>query len=169
MPCGDLFERRLEPEIGCNPARHDQHTLRDRAEAFRIDLDGPLGAIADNVGNRLLEARGKIGDVLIAERRAGLRLVAERGLEAGEREMRLGAPEHRPRQRNGRAPTRSMALDLGAAGIGKAEQLGRLVEGFAQRIVERRAEPLIGTDILDDDGLGMAAGDQQQKKLKIAE
>ena len=97
------------------------------------------------------------------KRRARQRLVPERGLEAGEREMRLGPAEHRPRQRDGRPPSRAPALHRRAAGIAEAEQLGRLVEGLAERVVERRAEPLIAADILDDEELGVPARDEQQQ------
>ena len=60
-------------------------------------------------------------------------------------------------------PARGHALDLGAAGITEAQQLGRLVEGLAQRVVERGAEPLVAADVLDHQELGMPAGDEQQE------
>ena len=59
------------------------------------------------------------------------------------------------------------ALDLRAAGIGQAEHFGDLVEGFADGIVDRRAEPQIIADAAHRDELGMAARDEQQQIGKI--
>ena len=97
------------------------------------------------------------------QRRARHRLVPERGLEPGQREMRLGASEHRPRQLDRGPAARGVPLNLRPAGIAQAQQLGRLVEGLAERIVERRAEPLVGSNVLDDERLGMSARDEQQE------
>src|SRR6185369_13281703 len=108
--------------------------------------------------HRLLEAGAEIGHVLVAERRARRRRVPERRLKPGEREMRFASAEHRAGQGNGGAPAGGASLDFRAARIAKAEQLGRLVERFAQRIVERGAEPLVTADLLDDKSLRMAAG-----------
>jgi hypothetical protein len=54
-------------------------------------------------------------------------------------------------------------LDGRAAGIAEAEQLRRLVEGLADRVVDGGAEAAIGADALDRDELRMTAGDQQQQ------
>ncbi len=91
-------ERRLEPLIGGDAAGHHQRALRLRPKPLDIDVEGARGPVADDIGHRLLEAGAEIGDVLLAERRARLHRVPERGLEPGEREMRLGPSEHRPGQ-----------------------------------------------------------------------
>ena len=54
-------------------------------------------------------------------------------------------------------PNVGRLLDGGATRIGKAEKLCRLVEGFAERIVEGGAVAAIAADILDAEGLGVAA------------
>ena len=65
----------------------------------------------------------------------------QRGLQAGEGEVQLGAAVQRPRQREARADRRAPPLlDLRPAGIAQAEQLGGLVEGFAERVVDGGAE-----------------------------
>ena len=60
-------------------------------------------------------------------------------------------------------PRLAASLDRRAAGIAEAEQLRGLVEGLAKRIVERRAEPLVVADVLDDEKLRVAARDEQQE------
>ena len=59
------------------------------------------------------------------------------------------------------------SLDLGSSGIGQAQEFGRLVEGFAERIVERRAEPLVLADALDDEKLRMSTRDEQEQIGKV--
>ena len=54
-------------------------------------------------------------------------------------------------------------LDGGTAGLRKAEHLGDLVEGFADRIVHRRAQTIVDADVLDRENLGVAAGSHQQR------
>ena len=65
-----------------------------------------------------------------------------RRLQPGEREVGGRPAEQRARQREaGRIALPRRRFDRRAAGIGQAEQLGGLVEGFADRVVHRRAEP----------------------------
>ena len=78
----------------------------------------------------------------------------------------------RPSHRAGKIEPHRIAaerrlFDARAAGIGQAEQFGRLVEGFADGVVDRRAEPPIIADAVDRDELAMAAGDQQQQIGKV--
>src|SRR5512144_1061995 len=77
--------------------------------------------------------------------------------------MWLRSPEHRPRQGDGRAPAPGAFLDGRSARIAKAKKLRSLVEGLAQRVVQRRAEAGVGADILDDQKLRVAARDEKQK------
>ena len=115
-----------------------------------VELERARRSVAEDVGDRFLEARAEIGHVLLAERRAGHRFMPESGLEPGEREMRLVSPEHRPRQLDSGPTLRRHAFDLGSAGIAKPEELRRLVERLAEGIVERRAKPLVIANVLDD-------------------
>ena len=48
-----------------------------------------------------------------------------------------------------------------APGVGQAEQLGRLVEGFAKRVVDGRAPSFIGAQSAHQQDLRVAAGYQQ--------
>ena len=118
------------------------------------------GAIEYAVDRGLLEGGGDIGIAV------GIGLLGphHRALEAGEGEMRLGAAQQGARQRHrpGLAP-RGEALDRRAAGIAEAEDLGGLVEGFAQRIVDRRGEAAVAADAFDLQQLAMPARDEQQQ------
>ena len=118
-----------------------------------------LSAAAD------LEGRAQVGDVLLAQRDQRLRLMADGGLEAGEGEMRLRPSQHGSRQREALRPRRCKAAcsTAGPPGKPEAQQLGGLVEGFAQRVVDGGAEPLVAADIVHDEELGVAARDQQQQ------
>ena len=74
-----------------------------------------------------------------------------------------GRPLHRPRQREAlRIAVRGVASRPRAAGIAKAEQLRGLVEGLADRVVDRGAEPHIIADAAHRDDLGVAAGGEKQ-------
>ena len=54
-------------------------------------------------------------------------------------------------------------LDGRTAGHRQAQELGRLIEGFTQRIVDRRREPLVAPDGLDEQKLRMAARNEQHQ------
>jgi hypothetical protein len=83
--------------------------------------------------------------------------------QPGEREVGLGAAEHRARQDEAlRLAALRLALDLRAARVGKAEQLRGLVEGFADRVVDRGAEAHVAADVEHCDDLRMAAGGEEQ-------
>ncbi len=60
------------------------------------------------------------------------------------------------------SPLLRLALDLRSARIAEAQQLRGLVEGFADRIVERRAEPHVFSDIEHGENLRMPAGGEEQ-------
>jgi hypothetical protein len=65
------------------------------------------------------------------------RSLADRGLEAGKREVAAGAAFKRPRQREtARVAVGRRRFDRRAAGIARPKQLGALVEGLAGRVVE---------------------------------
>ena len=93
--------------------------------------------------------------------RAGL--VAHRGLQARQREIGVGAPEHRPRKREASGiAAGGGALDLRAARIGQPEHFCHLVEGLAHGVVDGGAEPHIVADADHGDDLGVAAGGEKQ-------
>ena len=77
--------------------------------------------------------------------------------------MRLRPPEHGTRQSDGCAAALGGLLDRRAAGIVEAEQLRRLVEGLAKRIVQGRAEARVVADVPDDEKLRVSARDEQQE------
>ena len=60
-------------------------------------------------------------------------------------------------------PSAANVSTCGPAGIGKAQHFADLVESFARRVVDGRAEPEIIPDPLHRDQLGVTAGDQQQQ------
>src|SRR5262245_56846242 len=91
----DRFERGCKSLVGRDTACDDECALRLRAEALDIEFHGARRPVPDDVSDGLLEARGEIGDVLVAERRAGESLMSERGLEACKGEMRLRSEERR--------------------------------------------------------------------------
>ena len=87
----------------------------------------------------------------------------------GEREVGLGAAEHRARQDEALGvAVLCLALDLRAARIAEPEQLRGLVERFADRIVDRGAEPHVLADIEHRDDLGVAARGEEQAVGKLA-
>ena len=82
--------------------------------------------------------------------------------------MRLARSDQRPRQRHGRRVALGRQLfDRRAAGIGQAEQLRRLVERLAGRIVDRRRQPAVVADRRALRAAGNARPNQQQQIGKI--
>src|SRR6516164_7489304 len=133
------------------------------------ERDGVGGPVDEAIGDRRLERRCEVGPVLPRKRadRERRHLLAQRRLEAREREVAARPPLERPRQRVARGVTGLRgALDRGTAGKSQAQQLRALVEGFARSIVYRGAEAAIAADALDDEQLAMPARDQQQEKRK---
>ena len=78
--------------------------------------------------------------------------------------MRLRRAPKRTRQRNlARVTGCGQPLHRGSTGIAQTQHLGGLVEGFAQRVVDRRAQPAIPAHALDQQQLAVPArGEQQQ-------
>jgi hypothetical protein len=74
------------------------------------------------------------------------------------------AAEHWARKRNAVGATREGVLfDNGTTGLAESEQLRRLVEGFAERIVYRGAKANIIGEGANMDELRVPAGDEQQE------
>ena len=101
---------------------------------------------------------------LSRERRDRGRRLPHRRLQAGERkvEPRLALERTREIEAPGIAVQRRL-LDVRAARIGQADQLRRLVEGLAQRIVDGRSPALIVADAAHQHDLRMAARNEQQQ------
>ena len=82
-------------------------------------------------------------------------------LDAAEGEI-PGVFEHRPREvEGGRAAGVAGLLDRRSAGVGKAQEPGHFIEGFACGIVQRAAQALVLQVVLHQDQFAMPAGDQQ--------
>src|SRR5262249_8824534 len=92
-----------------------------------------------------------------------LRFEPQRGLEPGQGEIGVIAPDHRAWQHEapGIAALR-LLLDLWAPGIPEPQQLRGLVERLAHRIIERGAEPGVLTDAMPGHDLRMTAGREKQ-------
>ncbi len=80
---------------------------------------------------------------------------ANRGLQAGKTHVEIAAVLHRPRQRKDAAPAAlGQPRQRRPAGIRQAEQLRRLVECLARRVVLRFAEQRVVADAADRDRAG---------------
>ncbi len=124
------------------------------------------GAVDQAFHHRHLESGGEVGDALASSQRApALRPCWRTAVFKPLKEkLRLRPALHRARQIQHRARRAARrALDRRAAGIAEAQQLRRLVEGFAGGVVDGGAEPAIAADAFDHQQLAMAAGDQQQQ------
>ena len=120
--------------------------------------------LCDNATQGIVKVGAKIGDVLVLQRSQRLRLMPHRRLQSGEGDMRLVASEHRSRQcEPSRLACCRRPLHRRPAGKAEAQQLRRLVEGFAQRIVNRCAKTLVAADAVHDEKLRMPARDQEQQ------
>ena len=166
--------RRLEPLpqglVGGDPPGRDE-----RAASWIAGTESGQrmpGAVGEHVGDSGLEARGEIGrgpalEAAIFPPRVGterLDGLPDRGLEAREGEVAAGPAEERPRQPVLlRVAFAREALDRRSAGIAEAQELRAFVEGLADRVVERGAEPLVAADPLDGEQLAVAARDEEQE------
>ena len=90
-------------------------------------------------------------------------LVEERRLEAREREVEPGHPGHREVERLGIALLRK-AVDRGPARVAEPEQARALVERFAGRVVERRAEDVEPGVVLHVEQERVAAAREQAEE-----
>ena len=158
-PCrrGNLFEAAAQIEVGRDAARDDERGRWRRRER--------VGAsVGQDIAHGALERGAEIGDRALV---VGIELLdglAHRRLEAGEGEVAAGLAPHRPRQGEAlRIAAGRRALDGRAAGKAQAQKLRRLVEAFAGRIVDRRAQPREVARPAHGQELAMAARDQQQQ------
>ena len=71
---------------------------------------------------------------------------------------------HRARQQEAdRIAAQRLLFDLRSAGVAEAKQFGGLVERFADRVVDGRAESAVVADAEHRNDLSVAAGDEQQQ------
>ena len=117
-PLGEWTDRALELALAAVPAAFLVTLLRVRLAR---------GAVADDFGDCLLEARAEVRHGTVVERGASLGSIAQGCLETGQREMRLRTPEHGTRQGDGGMAAGGGGLDLGAARIAEPEELGELL------------------------------------------
>ena len=143
-----------------NNKRRCPHIGIEHAEPF----EPTANAVLQGARHRALEGGADIGDVLFRHRLDRLRRLTHRGLKAGEGKIEPRLADERARKGEAfRIAGLRHALDRRPARIGQAEQLGRLVEGFPQRVVDRRAPALVIVDATHQHELGMAAGDEQHE------
>ena len=141
----DVLQRASDRLIGGDATSRDQ--CARRTKPFLEQSQADAQSIRRGFQHRGLKARAEIADILGIERHQARGLVAHRRLQTREREVRIVAPEHWPRQGEARGIAAARgAFDLRPAGIGQAEHLRHLVEGFADRIIDRGAEPHIVAD-----------------------
>ncbi len=140
MPGRDTSQRRTDRAIGRDAAGHDQ--MPPRGMALAKQRRRPPGPIGQRLGDGALERGGEIGTRLCIARRQCLDREAHCRLQPGEGEIAAWPTEHRPRQLEPRGIAgRRRCLDRRTAGIAEPYQLGAFVEGLADRVVDRRAEP----------------------------
>ena len=147
---GERLQRSAHRPVRRDPARDDQRRRFDTR-------DSPARPVDQAIDHRGLEGCGDILWRMMPHR------PRHRALEAGEREMRLGRSLQRSRQRHDRLPQRRRLLDVRPAGKAQAQQLRGLVERLARGIVDRRRDPAIAADALDQQQLAMPARHQQQQ------
>ena len=164
VPRAKRFQRAADFGIGRDAAGHHQRRLCDVGEFAAEAGEAAADAVVQRVGDRRLEGGADVGDVPFAERRDRGRRLPHRRLQAGEGKIqpRLALQRAREIEAPGVAVQRCL-LDVRAAGIGQADQLRRLVERLAERIVDGRAPALVVADAAHQHDLRMPAGNQQQQ------
>ena len=168
MRIRDRPDARAQGAVRGDPADGDQgFAVRAMVAEAR---DRIRRAVGHHLGHRRLEAGAEIGDIGIAERagRQGLDRMAQRGLEAGEGEIAARPAAKRAGQ--GKALGIAVlggALHRGPAGIAEPQHLAHLVEGLADRVVDRGAEQAVAPHPFDGDELAMPARDQQRQIGKL--
>ena len=136
-------EKRISQSPVCGDAAGGHKPFR---QAFRIiEPVGGAEPISKGFRRGSLEGGAEVRNILAAERRMGQRRVADSRLQPGKREIGALPTDERPWQgKPAWIAIRRRALHSRAARKSEAQHLGDLIEGFAQRIVDRAAElPII--------------------------
>jgi len=110
-----------------------------------------------------------VRQILLANRGAEFeQLGADRRFQPGERKIQVAAVQQRPREVEGGGITeRRQAGQRWSAGIAQPHQLGRLVEGFAGRVVDGFAQQFVMPDVVDAHQLGVSARHQQGNEREV--
>lgn len=131
------------------------------------DSDGSGRAhqfLDQHLGDGILDAGTQVaeGDGVFGKGRVLLEEVADGRFEPAETEIVVGVVEQRTGEivRGGIA-FGGQSIDVRAAGVGQAEELGGFVETLAGGIVERGAEEPVAEFAFDVDQHGMATADDQ--------
>lgn len=153
------------------PVRRDSagdHEMRRCRTLRQSAADGALGAVDEAIDDRRLGRGREIRDIAGRERPMAmdelLGRTADGGFQSRKAEIAIVRAEKRPWQVE--APWIAglgRPRERGSARIAEAEELCRLVEGFARRIVDRASKPAIASDALDEQKLTMPAGNQKQQ------
>lgn len=145
-----------------NPARHDD------ALQFRL-LHGADQLCREHVGDGVDEPAREIRaeDFVL-----GIRGVAngreDARLEPREAHVEIRAVNHGAREFNGARTTLVCeSRHGGSAGIGEAQKLRRLVEGFARGVVERLPEHFVASEGFDAHDLRVSARDEKGEEGKF--
>src|SRR5690606_27026603 len=131
--------------------------LLERALALGDErLDDGILKLASNVGaRRVIELESSRRD-------------DDRRFQAAETEVEPGPIEHRPRKtKAARFPGIRQLRERGAAGVRQPEQLCGLVERFAGRVIDRRADDVVLPEPANFREQGMPARDEQREKRKF--
>jgi hypothetical protein len=133
----DAVERLADRLVGGDAAGRDQ---RGRAAAPRESAHAGAQPVVTTRPPPAWNEAHRSATSWSAERRDLFGFEAQRGLQARQREVGLRPPMHRPRQREACRVAARGLRSTAAAGIAEAEQLGGLVEGLADGVVDGGAE-----------------------------
>ena len=145
----EALERLPQGHVGGHPTG-DYDRGGGPAETFAEELEAHSHAVLDDVDHRRLKGRANVSDVARPQRSRRFGRVPHRRLEAGKGKVGVRPAEHGPRQREAfRIAALGRRFDRRTAGISKAEQFSGLVEGLADGVVHRRAQPIVIAHPLD--------------------
>lgn len=130
------------------------------------------GFLDEDVGHSLLKARAEVAACLPAQpaMRGNLRIARpkQRGLQPRKGQVTPRPVKQRARESEGARVARgSFGLDRRPTGLRQTEQLCRLVEGLARRVVDRAAKAGELRLPLDHKELTVPAGDQKHQVGKL--
>ena len=143
---GAEARHRLADRAVGRDAAGDDDRLRG-ADPFAKQPEADAHPVLDHVDDRRLERGAEVGDVArLSAARSPARPAASRSSGPTARNRRSAGRAAAAAERSARVAVARRRLDRRPAGIGQAEQLGGLVERLADRVVHRRAEPLVVAD-----------------------
>src|SRR5215217_3421685 len=153
--------------IGGDATGDDEANRLARKECCKA-LQGLPGAETNDLGDSFLKTGSDISHILVGERGQRLGLKTHGGFEAREGKIEpLFAHKRFWELEPLGISLLGDALDGRAARMAKGQELGDLVEGFAERVVDGAAPALVVADAADEDELAMAARNQQHQVGKL--